>query len=180
MKVTISRLFDNVVDAQHAIFRLEQAGVDEADISLVANNSEKYFAPDYGSAAGKGAAVGAAFGGFGGMLAGLGMLLVPGFEAVVEAGWFAAAATGALVVGVAGGLIGIVAEAGIATNQAEICAKSIRRGGSLVSVRVERSDRRRYEAVLDPAAEKSKGRDGDAPATPDSSQARKEREPSLR
>jgi hypothetical protein len=71
---------------------------------------------------------------------------------VVAAGWLAAAAAGAIAVGAAGGVIGLLAEAGVATNDAEIYAESIRRGGSLVSARVAESDRARLEAVLHPSS----------------------------
>lgn len=152
MTVTISRLFDDVYDAQSAVQRLQEAGVDSDNISLIANNSEKWFSPDYATAAGKGAAVGAGFGGFGGLLAGLGLLAIPGLGPVVAAGWLAAAAAGAAAVGAAGGVIGMLAEAGVATNEAEVFAESIRRGGSLVSARVEEADKARLEALLEPSS----------------------------
>jgi hypothetical protein len=126
--------------------------LDEADISLVANNSEKWYSPDYAAGAGKGAAIGAGFGGFGGLLAGLGLLAIPGLGPVVAAGWLAAAAAGAIAVGAAGSVIGLLAEAGVATNDAEIYAESIRRGGSLVSVRVAESDKERFETILHPSS----------------------------
>lgn len=152
MTVTISGLFDDYADAQKAVYHLKEAGVEEDDISLVANNSEKWYSPDYAAGAGTGAAIGAGFGGFGGLLAGLGLLAIPGLGPVVAAGWLAAAAAGALAVGAAGGVIGLLAEAGVATNDAEIYAESIRRGGSLVSARVGESDKERLEAILHPSS----------------------------
>ena len=89
---------------------------------------------------------------FGGLLAGLGLLAIPGLGPVVAAGWLAAAAAGAAAVGAAGGVIGMLAEAGVATNEAEIYAESIRRGGSLVSARVAEVDKARFEAILDPSS----------------------------
>ena len=152
MTVTISRLFDGYGEAQKAVHQLRAAGIDEADISVVANNSDKWYSPDYAAGAGKGAAIGAGFGGFGGLLAGLGLLAIPGLGPVVAVGWLAAAAAGALAVGAAGGVIGILAEAGVATNDAEIYAESIRRGGSLVSVRTSEADKDRLEAILRPSS----------------------------
>ncbi|MBB5046312.1 hypothetical protein HNR60_001057 [Rhodopseudomonas rhenobacensis] len=152
MTVTISRLYDDATVAQAAIGRLQQAGVVDDDISLLANNSEKWFSPDLATAAGKGAAVGAGFGGVGGLLAGLGLLVVPGLGPVVAAGWLAAALTCAAAAGAAGGILGMLAEAGVATNEAEIYAESIRRGGSLVSARVPDEDKARLEALLDPSS----------------------------
>jgi hypothetical protein len=150
--VTISRLFDDYVDAQSAVRRLREAGITEDHISVIANNADKWYAPDFAAGAGKGAAIGAGFGGFGGLLAGLGLLAIPGLGPVVAAGWFAAAATGAAVAGAAGGAVGMLAEAGVATNEAEIYAESIRRGGSLVSAKVAAERKEEFEAVLDPSS----------------------------
>lgn len=151
-KVTISRLFDDYGDAQKAVVSLHEAGVAEDDISIIANNADKWYAPDYAAGAGKGAAIGAGFGGLGGLLAGLGLLAIPGLGPVVAAGWLAAAAAGAVAAGAAGGVIGILAEAGVAANDAEVYAESIRRGGSLVSARVEKAEKDRLETVLHPSS----------------------------
>lgn len=151
-QVTISRLFDDYADAQSAVRQLREAGIPDADISVIANNADKWYAPDYAAGAGKGAAIGAGFGGFGGLLAGLGLLAIPGLGPVVAVGWFAAAATGAAVAGAAGGAIGMLAEAGVAVNEAEVYAESIRRGGSLVSAKVEAGDKHRFEAILNPSS----------------------------
>ncbi|MDB5501289.1 MAG: hypothetical protein JWR89_1191 [Tardiphaga sp.] len=151
-KVTISRLFDHCSDAQRAVLGLKEAGVAPDDISLIANNADKWYAPDFAAGAGKGAAIGAGFGGFGGLLAGLGLLAIPGLGPVVAAGWLAAVAAGAVAVGAAGGVIGMLAEAGVAVNDAEVFAESIRRGGSLVSARVDAADKERLEEILHPSS----------------------------
>jgi hypothetical protein len=151
-KVTISRLFDDYGDAQKAVVSLHEAGVAEDDISIIANNADKWYAPDYAAGAGKGAAIGAGFGGLGGLLAGLGLLAIPGLGPVVAAGWLAAAAAGAVAAGAAGGVIGILVEAGVAANDAEVYAESIRRGGSLVSAKVEEAEKDRLETVLHPSS----------------------------
>ena len=153
MTLTISRLFKDYAAAQAAVKALEDAGIRDEDISIIANNADKWFNPDLASAAGKGAAVGAGFGGFGGMLAGLGLLAVPGLGPIVAAGWLAAAAAGAAAVGAAGGVIGMLAEAGVATNDAEVYAESIRRGGSLVSARVPDDQKAHFESLLDPVSD---------------------------
>lgn len=152
MTVIISRLFKDYAAAQSAVKALEDAGIPEDDISIIANNADKWFNPDLASAAGKGAAVGAGFGGFGGLLAGLGLLAVPGLGPIVAAGWLAAAAAGAAAVGAAGSYRH-ARGAGVATNDAEVYAESIRRGGSLVSARVPDDQKAHFEAVLDPAAD---------------------------
>eukprot|EP01035_Chromulina_nebulosa_P007621 gene7621-biopygen6467 len=46
----------------------------------------------------------------------------------------------------------MIAEAGVAVNDAEVYAESIRRGGSLVSARVPADDKDRLEAILHPSS----------------------------
>ena len=157
MTVTISRLYDSYGDAQKAVEGLKEAGVEEDAISIVANNSDKWYTPDFAGAAGKGAAFGAGLGGFGGLLAGLGLLAIPGLGPVVAAGWLAAAAAGAAAVGAAGGVIGMLAEAGVATNDAEVYAESIRRGVAVrvrveLHARVSEADKERLDAILHPSS----------------------------
>lgn len=151
-KVTVSRLYRDYPAAQEAVRLLEAAGIPPDDISVIANNSEKWFSPDFVTAAAKGAVVGAGFGGFGGALAGLGLLAIPGLGPIVAAGWLVAAAAGAASVGAAGGVIGMLAEAGVATNDAEVYAESLRRGGSFVSARVPAAEKARFDTILDPSS----------------------------
>jgi hypothetical protein len=151
-KVTISRLFNDYSVAQKVVLHLKEAGVADDDITLIANNADKWYAPDLAGAAGKGAAIGAGFGGVSGLAAGVGALAIPGLGPVVALGWLAAAAVGAVAVGVAGGAIGMLAEAGVAVNDAEVYAESIRRGGSFVGVRVAENDRERLETILHPSS----------------------------
>jgi hypothetical protein len=150
--VTIARLYPDFPTAQAAVERLRGAGLDDDSISVIANNSEKWCQPDWGRAATKGGAVGAGFGGVGGLLAGFGLLAIPGLGPVVAAGWPAATLAGAVSVGLAGAVIGMMAEAGVATNEAEVYAESIRRGGSFVSVRAPAARRAEFETLLNPGA----------------------------
>jgi hypothetical protein len=150
--VSVARLYPDFPTAQAAVERLRGAGVDDESISVIANNSEKWFQPDWAGAAAKGAALGAGFGGVGGLLAGFGLLAIPGLGPVVAAGWVAAALAGVASVGLAGGVIGMMAEAGVATNDAEVYAESIRRGGSFVSVRVPAVRKAEFDALLEPGS----------------------------
>ena len=88
-----------------------------------------------------GAGIGAAVGGIGGLLAGLGLIAIPGIGPVVAAGWLAAtaagAAGGALVGAAAGGLVGALTQAGVPENDAHVYAEGIRRGGTLVTAKVD-------------------------------------------
>lgn len=80
-------------------------------------------------------------GGAGGLLTGLGLMAIPGVGPVVAAGWFAAtavgAAGGAVAGGAAGGLIGAMTRSGVSEEDANVYAEGVRRGGTLVTARVE-------------------------------------------
>ncbi len=140
---TVSALFDNYDDAADAVGKLEASGIQSADISIVSNRSGSSVdsASDAEEDAATGAGIGAVVGGTGGLLTGLGIMAIPGVGPVVAAGWLAATAVGALAGavagGVAGGIIGALTEAGIAERDAHVYAEGVRRGGTLVTARVE-------------------------------------------
>ena len=113
---TITRLFDSHSQALDAVSDLEAAGVDHDRISIVSNNTDNWHAGhshpdrtaggplgdrngdgenDVADGAGKGATTGGVIGAAGGLLAGLGMLAIPGLGPVVAAGWLASTAVGA-------------------------------------------------------------------------------------
>ncbi len=143
----ITGLFDSYDDARRAVHDLEAAGIAHSDISIVANNADDRYAGEIGrsgkaaTGAGAGATLGTVVGGGAGLLAGLGMLAIPGVGPVVAAGWLvstlAGAAAGAAVGGAAGGIIGALTSAGISKEHAHVYAEGVRRGGTLVTVRVE-------------------------------------------
>jgi hypothetical protein len=163
MTVTISRLYDNYSDAQRAVSDLESAGVPHSDISIVANNSDSWYSDkkidrdrdgvdDRAEGAGAGAGVGAGLGGAAGLLAGLGLLAIPGLGPVVAAGWLAATAVGAAAGAATGGIIGALTQAGVSKEDADTYAEGVRRGGTLVSARVQDADRTRLDVILDRSA----------------------------
>jgi hypothetical protein len=82
-------------------------------------------------------------GGIGGLLTGLGLMAIPGVGPVVAGGWLVAtaagAAAGAAVGGAAGGLVGSLTKAGVPERDAHFYAEGVRRGGTLVTARVEDS-----------------------------------------
>src|ERR1700733_5508278 len=147
MTHTITALYDSYEDAESAVRDLEAAGVRDEEISIVANNTGERYRTHVkeGNEAGTGAEAGATFGavvgGTVGILAGLGMLAIPGVGPVVAAGWLAAAAVGAVggaaVGGAGGGLIGAMIGNGVPEQDAHVYAEGVRRGGTLVTVRVE-------------------------------------------
>lgn len=165
MTVTISRLYNTHAEARAVVQSLESSGVNHNDISILASNADGWYAKDSKptlvpdrdldgkddrkEAAAAGAGVGAAVGGTAGLLAGLGLMAIPGVGPVVAAGWLVAALTGAAAVGTAGGIIGALTQAGVSPEDADVYAENIRRGGALVSVRVNENDRTRVQALLD-------------------------------
>jgi len=151
MTTTITGLFDHHDEAISAVRRLEAAGVPSADISLVAGRGAGGEAPAEEDA-GKGAGIGAAGGGVGGLLTGLGVMAVPGIGPVVAAGWLAATAAGAMagavVGGAAGGIVGALTSEGVAEADAHVYAESVKRGGALVTARVDEAHADEARAIL--------------------------------
>lgn len=144
MTQTLTGLFDRYDDARRAVQDLEATGVAHRDISLVANDVRGAHRDELDPAAqdaGAGASIGAAVGGLGGLLAGLGLLAIPGIGPVVAAGWLAAtvagAAGGAVIGGIAGGLVGALTHAGVPEADAHVYAEGVRRGGTLVTAKVD-------------------------------------------
>jgi hypothetical protein len=86
------------------------------------------------------------------VLAGLGLMAIPGLGPVVAAGWLASAAVGAVVggtvVGAAGGLVGALTNAGVSKEEADVYAEAVRRGGTLVSAKVPDDKAALTEATL--------------------------------
>lgn len=152
---TITGLFDDYNDASSAVSALEAAGIPSTDISIVSNNADDgHVSNQSGTATGaeSGAGLGAVVGGAGGLLTGLGIMAIPGVGPVVAAGWLAATAVGAVAGavagGAAGGLIGALTDSGVSEEDAHLYAEGIRRGGSLVTARVDDAFATEADAIL--------------------------------
>lgn len=167
MTKTISKLYRSYESAQSAVRELETAGVAQSDISIVSNNADGWFSKDgltkrvdrdgdgvddRAEGAGKGAGIGAGVGGAAGLLAGLGLLAIPGVGPVVAAGWLVATAAGAAAGGLTGEIVGALTQAGVSDDDAQLYAEGVRRGGTLVTARVNDADAARLEAVLERSA----------------------------
>ncbi len=166
---TITRAYDSYADATSAVTALEQAGIPHSDISLIGRDSKATqtgtsqtgttgttdsAAPAEAEAgAGTGASIGTIIGGGAGLLAGIGSLAIPGVGPVVAAGWLIATLTGAgvgaAVGGGTGGLVGMLTGAGVSHDDAHLYAETVRRGGNVVSVRVDETQAAMVESVLD-------------------------------
>jgi hypothetical protein len=148
---TLTRVYDSYGQAQSVVTDLEAAGISSANISLVANKyvSEQYENVSDASSAGTGAEIGAAVGGGAGLLAGLGMIAIPGIGPVVAAGWLAATALGVVAGTATGGLIGALVGAGEPEAHAHVYSEAVRRGGTLVTVKVDDDRDAATVAILD-------------------------------
>ncbi len=143
MTQVITGLFDHYSDAKEAVSRLEAQGISSSDISIVASKNASETSSDVGEDAAKGAGLGAVVGGVGGLLTGLGVMAIPGIGPVVAAGWLVAtgagAVAGAAIGGATGGIIGALTSEGVSEKDAHVYAEGVRRGGTLVTARVDDS-----------------------------------------
>ena len=138
---TITGLYNTHAEARSAVTALEDAGV--SDVSIVSPGQDGV---ESGTA--DGAGIGAAVGGVGGLLAGLGAFAIPGIGPVVGAGWLATTLIGVAAGGAAGGLIGSLTDAGIDEGDAHVYAEGVKRGGTLVTARVDETQIDAAAAIL--------------------------------
>lgn len=139
MSSVITGLFENASQATLAIYRLEAMGVNEADISIVANNSytKEDFAVDEGTKAAEGGLIGAASGGVLGAV-------VAGFTAV---GTVATGGAGAAV----GGTLGAAIGAFIPEHEIQYYEDAIEKGSILIGVKHSSDNKNSIEEVLENA-----------------------------
>jgi hypothetical protein len=143
---TVIGLFDRVSEAQSVVRDLIGTGFSRDDIGLIASDAtgewSRYKAATLEGAAptpeeiGTGVSTGAVVGGLGGLLVGLTELAIPGIGWVAAAGTLATTLAGAGVGAVVGGLHTAIDKLGVPKEQTGYYAEAVRRGGTLVSVRV--------------------------------------------
>jgi len=159
----ITAFFDTYDEAARAVQRLEAAQVPNFEVSLVSNNFDdvhthratrsfdKEAAPH--EFAGATAAAGTVAGAGAGLLAGLGTVAVPGFGPVIAAGWIVSTLVGAGAGAAVGGLAGALVDAGLGDEEAQNYAEGVRRGGALVTVKADETQRDRIVRILDDEGE---------------------------
>jgi hypothetical protein len=151
-------IFSQRRDAEAALRELRNAGFPMNQVSLIAKdtnngghrNLETGNKADEGIK--RGATAGAAIGGLGGLLVGLGTLAIPGVGPVIAGGAAATAlattltggAVGAAVGGIAGGLVGL----GIPEERARVYSDRFQRGDYLVIVDGTDGQVHQAEAIL--------------------------------
>jgi hypothetical protein len=154
---TITRLYDTREHAVAAISDLEAAGFSHDDLGIVATNPDNTTYTDTTphhdraetkSGTGIGAALGTFLGGGAGLAAALGAIAIPGIGPLVAAGALATTLVGAGTGAVAGGLVGSLTGHGVHESEAPVYAEGMRRGGSLVTARVDESRAAEVEAIL--------------------------------
>jgi len=156
---TLTGFYEYYRDAVQTVQELEAAGIRRSDISIITSSGDHRqrgpqrtsWAGSVAFHAGEDAKMGTAVGGGIGLLCGLGLLTLPGLAPVAATGWLAPTAIGALsgasMGGAVGAIIGAIVGNGDSTQDyALMYADGIRRGGSMVAVRV---NKRRYQDVAD-------------------------------
>ena len=148
---TLTFLYHSYAEAERVVSELEAAGVPHDDISIVSNDPayrDRDIAREPGERTTTGAAIGGTAGATAGLLAGLGLLAIPGIGPVVAAGWLASTLAVGAAGAATGGLIGALTGAGLSEEYANVYAEGIRRGGSLVTARVDDERAAAPEAIM--------------------------------
>lgn len=159
MTTTVTGLFEARTDAANAVAEIKAAGVSKEEISIVTNKvegqSEERSAGDKTvdnnmaeTGVADGATIGGVLGGGAGLLAGLGLLTIPGIGPVLGVGWLITTAIGTAVGASGGGIIGALVGAGVDKDDAQIYVERVRSGGTLVSVRVPDKSVAAIEAIM--------------------------------
>ncbi|WP_213737196.1 hypothetical protein [Bradyrhizobium sp. dw_411] len=136
-------VFPSLPAAERVCHALVKAGFAEDDISLFVQVPIKDVAPSTGDPATDdaidvggvaGAEIGGAAGGIGGLLAGLGLLAIPGVGPMLAVGPVAAALTGAITGSALGGVAGSLVGLGISETDAIAAEKHMKAGRAVVIV----------------------------------------------
>jgi hypothetical protein len=145
-KTAVFGIYQNQKQATRTIDDLLAAGFSSDDVSVLLPDvrGTKDFAHDKGTKAPEGAAAGVTTGGVVGgtlgLLAGIGVLAIPGIGPFIAAGPIMAALAGLGVGGAVGGVIGALVGMGIPEYEAKRYEGHIKAGGILLSVHCDTSE----------------------------------------
>jgi len=145
-KTAVFGIYQNKLQAERTLEDLLSAGFTNDDVSVLLpdNKGSKDFAHEKGTKAPEGAAAGVttggAIGGTLGLLAGIGVLAIPGVGPFIAAGPIMAALAGLGAGGAVGGLIGALVGMGIPEYEAKRYEGHIKAGGVLLSVHCDTSE----------------------------------------
>jgi hypothetical protein len=153
---TVAALFDDYESAADAVRRLEAEGIRSGDNSLIAANQDNRYSQhaarrddpalkedDVRMTAVAGGEIGAGAG----LLLGLALLAVPGLGPAIAGGWLVALLAGLGAVSGAAVAAALV-RSGLTEEEAEAYAEGVRRGGTLVVVRVSEDKVARVREIL--------------------------------
>lgn len=155
MEKSVLAILDSQLRTETVVSELQQRGIPSSAISVLLPDKQgtRDFAHEHNTKAPEGAVAGAGtggvIGGTLGVLAGIGVLAIPGAGPFIAAGPLMAAlsgvAAGATIGGIAGALIGL----GIPEIEAKRYEGKVRGGNILVAIHVEDSDQQKIaEEVL--------------------------------
>lgn len=165
--IVITRIYDEYDAARNARDAVDALRLPNVQVSILGNEDMRHHhdadmrndsmtdrsttmeGDPNATATATGAGLGAAIGGGAGLLAGLGMLAIPGVGPLVAAGWLAATAVGAAGGAVAGGTVGAIVDLGLTAEETPVFSEAIRRGSVAVSVQSPEESRLAVEAALD-------------------------------
>ncbi|MGQ0593074.1 MAG: hypothetical protein ACT4QB_10605 [Gammaproteobacteria bacterium] len=148
---TVVGLFDSLDEAQSATRDLITAGYSRDDIGLLASDATGEWsryktsstpmstlegAAPTSEEMGSGVGTGTVVGGLGGLLVGLTAIAIPGIGWLAAAGTVATTLLGASMGAAAGGLLTAVEKLGVPKDKTGYYAEAVRRGGTLVLVRL--------------------------------------------
>src|SRR5271170_3141399 len=145
-KTAVFGIYQNEKQAERTVDDLLAAGFSSDDISVLLpdNKGTRDFAHDKSTKAPEGAAAGVTtggvIGGTLGLLAGIGILAIPGVGPFIAAGPIMAALAGLGVGGAVGGIIGALVGMGIPEYEAKRYEGHIKAGGVLLSVHCDTSE----------------------------------------
>lgn len=153
---TIAALYQSYDDALQTLRELDAARFPLDALALVASAAEHHWyvpaAPEVNSAAFEGGtSLGTVLGGGAGLLAGMGLIPLPGGEPLIGQGWWVPMLIGASAGAGVGSLLGLLAEtagAGISPGHTLHYLDAAQRDGTIVIARVDVEDLPTIQAIM--------------------------------